>query len=90
MSGKSILQKIFDALQLSSVDDNANCVLTPRQCKELLAEIAELKDYISRVNDIRAGLSREVEAQIILSARKPLLAEIKRLNRLLELERSDE
>ncbi len=35
MIGKSILQRIFDALQLS-VDANVNCKLTPRQCKELL------------------------------------------------------
>ena len=74
MSGKSILQKIFDALQLSSVDDNANCVLTPRQCKGLL-EQEQLNDrYIDHLHE----------------RVKELKAEISRLRGLLELERSDE
>ena len=35
MGNKSILQRIFEDLQLS-VDKNVNCELTPRQCKLLL------------------------------------------------------
>ena len=73
-----------------AVEHGLFCTLTAGQCADLLAEIAELKDYISRVGDIRAGLSREVEAQIILSARKPLFAEIERLERLLADERDME
>lgn len=66
MAGKSILQKIFDALQLS-VDANVNCELTPRQCKELLE-----RDELLQV-------SCDVYQK-----------EIERLNRLLELEQSNE
>jgi hypothetical protein len=47
-------------------------------------EVENLKEYIKRVGDIRAGLSREVEAQIILDARKPLEAEVERLRAQLE------
>ena len=66
MAGKSILQRLFDTMQ-RSIDDDVNCELTPRQCKELL----ERKEAL----EIAAALFTE---------------EIKRLNRLLELERSDE
>ena len=43
------------------------------------AEVEQLREYIKGVGDIRAGLSREVEARIILDARKPLEAEVERL-----------
>lgn len=66
MAGKSILQKIFAALQLS-VDANVNCELTPRQCKELIR--------------------RE---EVLVNACNDYLDEIKQLNRLLELERSND
>jgi len=66
MGNKSILQRIFDALQLS-VDANVNCELTPRQCKELLDREALLQTICDRDLD-----------------------EIRRLNHLLELERSDD
>lgn len=43
------------------------------------AEIERLREYSGQVANIRAELSREVEAQIILNARKPLEAEIERM-----------
>ena len=66
MAGKSILNRIFDKLRYS-FEVNANCDLTPRQC--------------------RALLEREEQLQNICDT---YVQEIKRLNRLLELERSDE
>jgi hypothetical protein len=41
MGNKSIIQKVFAALQLS-VDTSVNCELTPEQCKLLLDDIARL------------------------------------------------
>lgn len=42
---KPILQKVFDALQLS-VDANVNCELTPRQCRELLEHLEGLTQAV--------------------------------------------
>jgi hypothetical protein len=57
MSGKSILNKVFDALQLS-VDANVNCELTPRQCKELLAREQQLQDNYNSFIDARKEIAR--------------------------------
>ena len=48
------------------------------------AEGERLREYSGQVSNIRAGLSREVEAQIILDARKPLEYEVARLRAQLE------
>ena len=59
MAGKSILQRIFDALQLS-VDANVNCELTPRQCKELLQREELLQSicdqYQEEIKGLRVGV----------------------------------
>jgi len=44
MSGKPILQKVFDALQLA-IDANVNCELTPRQCRALLVRESSLVGF---------------------------------------------
>ena len=56
MAGKSILQKVFDALQLS-IDADVNCELTPRQCKELLDHLESFANVSrERVDEILDAL----------------------------------
>jgi hypothetical protein len=62
MGNKSILQRIFDALQLS-VDANVNCELTPRQCKELLDREALLQTICDRDLEEIARLTRLLELE---------------------------
>ncbi len=62
MGNKSILQRIFDALQLS-VDANVNCELTPRQCKELLDREALLQTICDRNQEEILRLTRLLELE---------------------------
>ena len=61
MSGKSILQKVFDSLQLS-IDADVNCELTPRQCKALLEREEILTQtcdhYTDKVSEMNKELAR--------------------------------
>ena len=62
MSGKSILQRVFNALQLS-VDHGVNCELTPRQCQELLQREKLLQDIADRYQDEIIKLRRLLELE---------------------------
>ena len=50
MGRKSVIQKTFDALQLS-IDANVNCELTPRQCRELLDREMLFQEITDRYQD---------------------------------------
>ena len=62
MGNKSIIQKVFAALQLS-VDANVNCELTPRQCKELLDREALLQTICDRNQEEVQRLARLLELE---------------------------
>ena len=57
-----------------SIDDDVSCVLNPRHCRELLDRERNHTQHSDQ----------------LVKRLQELNAEIKRLNRLLELERSDE
>ena len=125
---KTILQKVFDALQIS-VDHGINCELTPRQCQELLEHlegltqavgigVKEILDALPYVGDptqavvdgFKEYMLKGVETRVCSycgllmpddqvkqmsdhvkqCASNPLVQEIARLTRLLDLERSNE
>jgi len=62
MGRKSVIQKTFDALQLS-IDSNVNCELTPRQCKELLDRERLFQEIIDRYQDDIIKLRRLLELE---------------------------
>jgi len=68
MAGKSILQKIFNALQLS-VDADVNCALTPRQCKELLHREREHMQCSDQLVKILRDLNGEIERPTFINRR---------------------
>lgn len=59
MGNKTILQKVFDALQLS-IDADVNCELTPRQCRELLDRDDRLVKAIDHYTDKVVMMNEEI------------------------------